>query len=56
MDGNPTGCLGLPDYLGCQWRSKSNIPIVCIPGCPVQPDNFMETLCICFTWHPAARP
>ena len=20
------------------------IPIVCVPGCPVQPDNFMETL------------
>jgi hydrogenase small subunit len=44
MEGNPTGCMGLPDYLGWQWRSRSNIPIVCIPGCPVQPDNFMETL------------
>ena len=44
MEGNPTGCMGLPDYLGWQWRSKANIPIVCVPGCPVQPDNFMETL------------
>jgi hydrogenase small subunit len=44
MEGNPTGCTGLPDYLGWQWRSKTGIPIVCIPGCPVQPDNFTETL------------
>jgi len=44
MSGNPTGCMGLPDYLGWQWRSKAGIPIVCVPGCPVQPDNFMETL------------
>jgi hydrogenase small subunit len=44
MSGNPTGAMGLPDYLGWQWRSKAGIPIVCVPGCPVQPDNFMETL------------
>jgi Ni,Fe-hydrogenase I small subunit len=23
---------------------ESGDPIVCVPGCPVQPDNFMETL------------
>ena len=23
---------------------EGGIPIVCVPGCPVQPDNFMETL------------
>ena len=44
IEGNPTGCMGLPDYLGWQWKSKAGIPIVCVPGCPVQPDNFMETL------------
>ena len=44
MEGNPTGCMGLPDYLGWQWKSKAGLPIVCVPGCPVQPDNFMETL------------
>ena len=44
MSGNPTGCMGLPDYLGWDWKSKAGIPIVCVPGCPVQPDNFMETL------------
>jgi hydrogenase small subunit len=44
MAGNPTGAMGLPDYLGWSWRSKAGIPIVCVPGCPVQPDNFMETV------------
>ena len=23
MEGNPTGCMGLPDYLGWEWRSAS---------------------------------
>jgi hydrogenase small subunit len=44
MEGNPTGAMGLADYLGWQWKSRAGIPIVCVPGCPVQPDNFMETL------------
>jgi hydrogenase small subunit len=44
MAGNPTGCMGLADYLGWSWKSKAGIPIVNVPGCPVQPDNFMETL------------
>jgi hydrogenase small subunit len=44
MAGNPTGCMGLGDYLGWSWKSKAGLPIVNVPGCPVQPDNFMETL------------
>ncbi len=44
MEGNPTGAMGLPDYLGWGWKSKAGNKIVCVPGCPVQPDNFMETL------------
>ena len=36
--------MGLADYLGWDWRSKAGLPIVNVPGCPVQPDNFMETL------------
>ena len=36
--------MGLPDYLGWNWKSKAGIPIVCIPGCPAQPDNMTETL------------
>jgi len=44
MQGNPTGSMGLADYLGWNWRSKAGVPIVNVPGCPVQPDNIMETL------------
>ncbi len=39
MQGNPTGCMGLADYLGWNWRSKAGLPIIKVPGCPVQPDN-----------------
>ncbi|MEA2626954.1 MAG: hydrogenase small subunit [Candidatus Binatota bacterium] len=44
MQGNPTGCMGLADYLGWDWKTHAGVPIVCVPGFPVQPDNFMETL------------
>jgi hydrogenase small subunit len=46
MAGNPTGCMGLADYLGWDYRSGAGLPVVNVPGCPVQPENFMETL----TW------
>jgi hydrogenase small subunit len=42
--GNPTGAMGLGDHLGAGWRSRAGIPIVNVPGCPVQPDNLTETL------------
>src|SRR5271166_6201459 len=32
MEGNPTGCMGLPDYLGWDWKSKAGLPIVNVPG------------------------
>jgi hydrogenase small subunit len=44
MAGNVTGCMGLEDHLGRAFRSTSGLPIVNVPGCPVQPDNFMEVL------------
>jgi hydrogenase small subunit len=44
MKNNPTGAMGLPDYLGWNWKSKAGLPVVCIPGCPAQPDNMTETL------------
>ncbi len=44
MAGNPTGAMGVPDYLGWDWRSKAGLPIVCVPGCPAQPDNLSETI------------
>jgi hydrogenase small subunit len=28
MAGNPTGCMGLPDYLGWGWKSVAGIPLV----------------------------
>ncbi len=49
MAGNPTGAMGLADYLGGSWKSKAGLPIINVPGCPVQPDNFMETLSTCST-------
>ena len=44
MAGNPTGSMGLADYLGWTWKSTAGIPIVNVPGCPIQPDNFMEIM------------
>jgi hydrogenase small subunit len=44
MRNNPTGAMGLRDYLGRDWVSRLGIPIVNLPGCPVQPDNITETL------------
>ena len=44
MAGNPTGAMGLVDYLGKDFRSAGGLPVVNVPGCPVQPDNMMETL------------
>jgi hydrogenase small subunit len=44
MRGNPTGAMGLRDYLGWNWTSRLGLPIVNLPGCPVQPDNITETL------------
>lgn len=44
MAGNPTGAMGLADFLGWDWKSKAEIPIVCVPGCPTLPDNITQTL------------
>jgi hydrogenase small subunit len=44
MKNNPTGAMGLPDYLGRNWRSRQGLPIICVPGCPAQPDNMTEML------------
>ena len=34
MAGNPTGCMGLADYLGWDFRSAGGLPIVNVPGLP----------------------
>jgi hydrogenase small subunit len=44
MRNNPTGAMGLRDYLGWNWVSRLGIPIVNLPGCPAQPDNITETI------------
>src|SRR5262245_16095473 len=44
MKNNPTGAMGLGDYLGHSWRSRLGHPVVNLPGCPAQPDNITETL------------
>ncbi|HEY1593303.1 MAG TPA: hydrogenase expression protein HypE [Solirubrobacteraceae bacterium] len=44
MRGNPTGAMGLRDYIGWEWRSRRGLPIVNLPGCPTQPDTITETL------------
>ena len=44
MKNNPTGAMGLPDYLGWSWKARSGLPIVCVPGCPTQPDNLTDVL------------
>ena len=42
--GNLTGSMGLTDYLGASYRSRRGLPVVNVPGCAPQGDNFMETL------------
>ena len=46
MAGNPTGAMGVPDYLGIELKVQSRylLPIVCVPGCPTHPDNLSETI------------
>jgi hydrogenase small subunit len=44
MAGNPTGAMGVADYLGWDWKSKAGLPIVNVPGCPIHPDNLSETI------------
>ncbi len=56
MAGNPTGAMGLADYLGSGWKSHAGIPIVNVPGCPVQPDNFMEVLLYLLTQAAGRAP
>lgn len=41
---NPTGAKGGIDYLGRSWKSKLGIPIINVPGCPVQGEHLAEVL------------
>ncbi len=44
MKGNPTGAMGLLDYLGWDWRTRRGEPVICLPGCPAQPDSMTSLL------------
>ena len=44
MRNNPTGAMGVRDHLGAGWTSQRAVPVINVPGCPVQPDNITETL------------
>ena len=46
MKNNPTGAMGVCDYLGWGWTSAAGLPVVNIPGCPAQPDNTTEALTV----------
>lgn len=40
-ENNPTGAIGVPEFLK---RQKINKPIIALPGCPVHPDWLVGTL------------
>ncbi len=42
--GNVTGSMGLMDFLGESYRSGLGLPVVNVPGCAPQGDNFTETV------------
>ena len=44
MKNNPTGAMGVADYIGWDYKSAAGLPVVNIPGCPAQPDNMTEAL------------
>jgi hydrogenase small subunit len=42
--GSPTGAMGLESYLGCDFRSRANLPVINVPGCAPPGEAFVETL------------
>jgi hydrogenase small subunit len=42
--GNVTGSMSLMDYLGKDYTSALGVPVVNVPGCAPQGDNFTETV------------
>ncbi|MGQ0764665.1 MAG: hydrogenase expression protein HypE [Gemmatimonadota bacterium] len=43
-EGNPTGAMSVMDFLGKGYRSALGLPVINIPGCAPQGDNFTETV------------
>ena len=48
MRNNPTGAMGLRDYLGGRWTSRLGLPIINLPGCPCSPTTSPRR---CSTWR-----
>lgn len=42
--GNVTGAMSLMDFLGKDYRSTFGLPVINVPGCAPQGDNFTETV------------
>jgi hydrogenase small subunit len=51
--GSPTGAMGLEDYLGRDFRSRANLPVINVPGCAPPGEAFVETLV--YVWLHLAR-
>ena len=46
--GNPTGAMGLGDYLGSDFVSRAGLPVVNVPGCAPSGAAFVDTLVYVF--------
>jgi len=46
--GSPIAAKGLDDYLGQDFRSRSGLPIINLPGCAPTGESFIETLTYVF--------
>ena len=55
MAGNPTGAMGVPDYLGWDWKSKAGLPIVCVQAAPPTRTTCPRPSCTCSTRWPGRR-
>jgi hydrogenase small subunit len=42
--GNPTGAMSLMDFLGKDYRSTYGLPVINVPGCAPQGDNFTDVV------------
>jgi hydrogenase small subunit len=54
--GNITGSMSLMDYLGPTYRSSWGIPVINVPGCAPQGDNFTETVAGLLHWANGIGP
>lgn len=54
--GNPTGAMSLMDFLGKDFRSAFGLPVINVPGCAPQGDNFTETVAAIFYYLQGIGP